>query len=80
MFPARRLLARRRSHFLFVVVVGSVICSNDVVMTLSCGRPVINSGTAIFDAGCSIEEAQKYLMVHNKQLVQSRFRLWPVLL
>jgi len=45
-----------------------LICSNDVVMTLSCGRPVINSETAIFDAGCSIEEAQKYLMVHNKQL------------
>jgi len=45
-----------------------LICSNDVVLTLNCGRPIINATTAIFDAGCSIEEAQEYLLVHNKQL------------
>lgn len=45
-----------------------LICSNDLVLSLGCGPPIIEATTATFDAGCSIMQAQEYLMKHGKQL------------
>ena len=46
-----------------------LICSNEVVMSLSCNFLLKNNAsTATFDAGCSIMQAQEYLMKYDKQL------------
>jgi len=45
-----------------------LVCSEDTVLTLPCGVPVIRANNATFDAGCSIAAAQQYLMQEEKQL------------